>query len=357
MKQGVLLVGLLLLSAFLTGCAQEGQDSQAGEVTLRGSGATFPQPQLDTWIDTYQNQNPNVSIEYTGKGSGGGQNDFMQGLVGYAASDPPLRENLWNDLENRGEPLQFPIIVGAVVVVHNVPQVDDLKLDGQTLADIFIGNIEYWDNSQIKELNPQADLPHKRIIVVHRSDSSGTTDIFTNYLSMVSSEWEEKVGAGKTVEWLVDQEGRGVGGKGNPGVVVALNDNEHSIAYTELSYVYEENLKTVPLKNNAGEYVDASPETIKEAVSRVKSEVPAPGEGYKEDVKSLLNAEGENSYPIVAFSHMLMWKNYDNQKKEEALKEFVKWIFTEGQKEENLATGYVGLPEEITEKMLNELGL
>ncbi|MFP3908970.1 MAG: phosphate ABC transporter substrate-binding protein PstS [Archaeoglobaceae archaeon] len=353
MKYGVLLIGLLLITAFLTGCIQD----QTGKVILRGSGATFPQPQLDKWIDTYTKQNPDVLIEYTGKGSGGGQNDFMQGLADFACSDPPIRESLWTDLEDRGAPLQFPLIVGAVVVVHNVPGAEDLRLDGETLADIFLGNIEYWDDPRITDLNPDADLPHKRIMVVHRSDSSGTTDIFTNYLSMVNSDWNDRVGAGKTVEWFVDQEGRGVGGKGNPGVIVSLEDNDYSIAYTELSYVYEEDLKTVSLKNSADEYVEASPETIKEAVSNVKSAVPAPSEGYKEDVKSLLNAEGENSYPVIAFSHMLMWKNYDNKDKEEALNEFVKWMLTEGQKEENLATGYVGLPEEITEKMLNEFGL
>lgn len=352
----LLVLSLLALSLVLAGCQQKEQGKAEEKIILIGSGATFPQPQIEKWIDVYMKQNPNVAIEYTGKGSGGGQNDFKEGLVDFAGSDPPLKESLWNELKKRGQPLQFPMIVGAVVVAHNVPGVDELKLDGQTLADIFIGKVAYWDDEKIKSQNPDVNLPHEKIIVIHRSDSSGTTKIFTTYLSLVSSEWAEKVGAGKIVDWPVDKTGRGVGGKGNQGVVAALKQNRYSIAYTELAYALKENLKMVALKNKAGNYVTANEETIKSAVSEVSVSIPSPYEGYKEDMKALLNAAGENSYPIVAFSHLVVWEQYSDKSKEEAIKNFVKWVLTEGQKSENIVEGYVGLPPELTQKLLKDVG-
>lgn len=352
------LIILLLASAlFLVGCAQQGEQGKAREkITIIGSGATFPQPQLEKWIDVYTKQNPNVAIEYIGKGSGGGQNDFKEGLVDFACSDPPLKESLWDELKKRGQPLQFPMIVGAVVVIYNVPGVDELKLEGHTLAEIFMGKIVYWDDDRIKSLNPDVNLPHEKIIVIHRSDSSGTTEIFTTYLSLVSSEWSESVGAGKVVDWPVDKTGRGVGGKGNQGVVTALMQNTYSIAYTELAYALEENLKMVALKNKAGNYVTANEETIKSAVSEVSMSIPSPYEGYREDMKSLLNAAGKNSYPMVAFSHLIVWKYYSDKSKEEAIKNFVKWVLTEGQKSGNTVEGYIGLPSEPAQKLLKDVG-
>ena len=363
--ENLAVMGVILVILF-SGCIQNSEKPTSLQtpkatvqktVTIIGSGATFPQPQIEKWIDVYSKVKPNVKIEYTGKGSGGGQNDFKQGLVDFACSDPPLKESLWRELEKKGEPLQFPMIIGAVVVAYNIPGIDNLKLDGKTLADIFMGEIEYWDDVKIRELNPDANLPHEKIVVVHRSDSSGTTKIFTTYLGLVSDEWKEKVGAGKTVEWPVDKLGRGVGGKGNPGVVAALKTTKYSVCYTELAYVYKENLKMVALKNKAGNYVIASPQTIKAAASEVSINVPPPTKGYKEDMKAFLNAEGENSYPIVAFSHMLIWKNYEDKARENAIKEFAKWILTFGQKDENIVKGYVGLPPELSSKLIREMGL
>ncbi len=310
---------------------------------------------MEKWIDVYSTINPNIKIEYTGKGSGGGQNDFKQGLVDFACSDPPVKERLWKELEKKGKPLQFPIIVGAVVLAYNVPGVDSLRLSGKVVADMFIGEIEYWDDPTIKTLNPGLNLPHKKIIVIHRSDSSGTTSIFTNYLSLVSEEWKEKVGAGKTVEWPVDGMGRGVGGKGNPGVVAAIKSTPYSIGYTELAYVYKEKLKTVALKNKAENFVQPSEKTIKAAVAEISMNIPSPEKGYGEDVKALLNAGGKESYPIVALSHMIIWDSYSDSAKGKAIKEFVKWVLTEGQKPENIVSGYVGLPQELTTRLVKSL--
>ena len=359
MKRLAILVALSSV-VLLAGCTQESATSEGSsteKITIIGSGATFPQPQLERWIEEYMKMNPGVVIEYTGKGSGGGQNDFKQGLVDFACSDPPLKESLWNELRKKGQPLQFPVIVGAVVVVYNVPGVEKLRLDGETLADIFMGKIEYWDDPRIKGQNPDVILPHKKIVVVHRSDSSGTTKIFTTYLSVVSEEWRRKVGSGKTVDWQVDRLGRGIGGKGNQGVATAIKQNEYSIGYIELAYALKERFPVIALKNGDGNYVTATEETIKSAVSKVGVNIPSPQEGYKEDVKALMNAEGEDSYPIVALSHIVIWEQYTNKNKENAIKNFVKWILTEGQKDEYVIQGYVGLPEQVTKKLLEDAGM
>ncbi|MBW9222813.1 phosphate ABC transporter substrate-binding protein PstS, partial [Methanothermococcus sp. SCGC AD-155-K20] len=194
-------------------------------------------------------------------------------------------------------------------------------------------------------------LPHEKITVVHRSDSSGTTAIFTTFLSMISKEWEEKVGSGKLVEWPTDKMERGVGGKGNPGVINTLKNTKYSIAYTELSYTIEEKLPTAAIENRNGKYVIPKDDTIKKAVSGVKSNIPDPKEGYKEDTKQLLDAPSDNAYPIVAFTHFLVWENINNKhystEEAKAIKDFLFWVLTDGQKPENLAPGYVGLPQDV----------
>ena len=341
------LVMLVVLSIHL-GKREGANREEGGEIVLVGSGATFPQPQIEKWIDLYTKRNPGVKIEYTGKGSGGGQNDFKNGLVDFACSDPPLKEDLWRELEQKGQPLQFPVIIGAVSIVYNLPGVDNLRLSKGALVAIFLGKIEYWDDPMIKELNPKASLPHKKIIVVHRSDSSGTTAIFTTYLSIISEEWREKVGAGKVIDWPVDKLGRGLGGKGNQGVAAIIKQNPNSIGYVEFAYSINENLQTAFIENRDGNFVAPSPETIKSAISRVSANVPPPTEGYKEKLEQFLEAPGENSYPIIAFSHMIVWGEYSPDKAE-VIKDFITWVLMEGQKDENIMTGYVGLPEEVAE--------
>jgi len=278
------------------------------------------------------------------------------GLTHIGRTDPPVKEDTWKRfLETGDQPLQFPEIVGAVVVTYNIPEIGNhtLKLSRDVLPDIFLGKIEYWDDERIKKLNPEvADkLPHQKIIVVHRSDSSGTTDIFTTFLSMISKEWAEKVGSGKVVDWPVDKLGRGVGGKGNSGVINTLKNTKYSIAYTELSYTLKNNLPNAAIENREGKFVEPNTETIKAAVANVKAHIPEPTEGYKEDLRQLLDAPGEKSYPIVAFTHFLVWENIDHKhytpEEAKAIKDFLRWVLTEGQKPEHLAEGFVGLPEEV----------
>ncbi len=340
-RYAVLLLAVILL--MFSACEKK---EESGKITIIGSGATFPQPQIEKWIDEYSKINPSVKIEYTGKGSGAGQNDFKNGLVDFACSDPPIKEKLWKELEKQGKPLQFPIIIGAIAVVYNLPNVDDLNLSRDVLVDIFLGKIEYWDDPRIKEINPNANLPHEKIIVVHRSDSSGTTAVFTAYLSKISSEWENSIGSGKVVDWPADKIGRGLGGKGNQGVAAIIKQTPYTIGYVELAYAIKENLKIASIENKDGNFVKPTKETIKEAVSMVSMNFPKPTEGYKEDIESFLDAPGSMSYPIIAFSHMIVWSNYED-KKAEALREFIKWIMTAGQRDENILTGYVGLPKEV----------
>ncbi|WP_292460365.1 phosphate ABC transporter substrate-binding protein PstS [Methanothermococcus sp.] len=331
-------------------------------IILRTTGATFPKYQIQKWITDYQKTHPNVKIEYEGGGSGHGQEVFLKGLTDIGRSDPPVGKSMWQKfLQTGDQPLQFPEIVGAVVVSYNVPEIGDtsLKLSKEALANIFMGNIKYWDDPEIKKYNPDiaSKLPHKEIIVIHRSDASGTTAIFTTYLSLISKDWKEKVGAGKIVNWPADKMGRGVAGKGNPGVVATLKNTPYSIAYTELSYAVEEKLPTAELQNRNGKFVKVNDDTMKAAVAGVKANIPNPTEGYKEDLKQMLNAPGDNAYPIVAFTHLLVWENKNgkhyNSEKVKAIKDFITWVLTEGQKPEHLAPGYAGLPKSVADIGLN----
>ena len=353
----------------LAGCVSS-EKSSSSTIIIRTTGATFPKYQIQKWIEDYQKTHPNVKIEYEGGGSGYGQEVFAKGLTDIGRTDPPVKEDMWKKFLSTGDqPLQFPEIVGAVVITYNIPEIGDktLKLSRDVLADIFLGKIEYWDDERIKKINPEiADkLPHKKIIVVHRSDASGTTAIFTTYLSLISKDWAENVGAGKTVNWPVDNMGRGVAGKGNPGVVAIVKSTPYTIAYTELSYAIEDKLPVAALENKNGNFVKPTDDTIKAAVSAVKANIPSPTEGYKEDLKQMLDAPGDNAYPIVAFTHLLVWENKEMKngkhhytpEKAKAIKDFLTWVLTEGQKPEHLAPGYVGLPQDVAKIGLNAVNM
>ncbi|TDA29831.1 MAG: phosphate ABC transporter substrate-binding protein PstS [Archaeoglobi archaeon] len=338
-------VGLIVAIACLfLGCLAQEKAEVQKSVKIYGSGASFPAPQIENWIHEFSKANPNIAVEYASKGSGAGINDFKQKLVHFACSDPPVKESEWRELQNIGKPIQFPVVVGAVVVVYSVP-IEDLKLDGTTLARIFMGEVEYWDDETIRSLNPGVNLSHEKIWVVHRSDSSGTTEIFTSYLSLVSDEFGKKVGAGKLVDWPVDKLGRGLGGKGNEGVSAILRQTPYSIAYVELAYAIREKLRTARIMNADGYFVKADAETIGSAIAASSSLVPDPREGYREDVKMFLNAKGKDSYPIVAFSHVLLWESYPTKEEAEAIKTFWKWALTEGRK--HMVEGYVPIPESV----------
>jgi len=320
-------------------------------IYLRGSGATFLQPQLEAWIQKFMKKHTNIVIEYQGIGSGAGQEQFFKGLTDFCGSDPPLNHEKW--LKYKGKVLQLPVILGAVAIVYNIPEIPSnvhLKLSGKVLALIYKGKIEYWDDPHIRELNPElADrLPHKKIIVVHRSDASGTTQIFTTFLHKAAPEIWTKDLVGKTIDWPVDSTGRGIGGKGNPGVTAAVANTEYSIGYVELAYALKNNLALAAIENREGVFILPSPETIQAAAKYALTTglLPtSPDKDFSKEMDAIIYAPGKDSYPITAFSHIFVWKSYKNKAKAEALKKFIEWIYTEGSN--YIIEGYVAVPEEI----------
>src|ERR671914_17365 len=223
---------------------------QQGQVVLNGAGATFPFPLIDTWRVEYQNVNPSVSINYQSIGSGGGIRQFTERTVDFGASDAPLTEEEMQALAST--PVHIPETIGSVVAAYNLPGIDKgLKLTGPVLADIFAGKITRWDDARISELNPDLSLPAADIIVVHRSDGSGTTFIWTSYLSQVSPEWNQTVGAGKSVQWTT-----GLGAQGNEGVSNTILSTPNSIGYVELTYALTTGMDYASLMNSAGNFVE-----------------------------------------------------------------------------------------------------
>ncbi len=334
----------------------------ASYVLIQGSGATFPLLQIEYWIAKFQSMYPNIKVSYVGKGSGAGQKDFFNHLVDFAGSDPPLSHDVW--LKYKGKVLQIPYLVGAVAIVYNIPDVPSeyhLKLTGDIIARIYMGNITYWDDPEIKELNPElADkLPHKEIIVIHRSDASGTTQIFTTFLAKRSTEWRKNVGIGKVVEWPVDKLGRGIGAKGNPGVAQVIKTTPYSIGYLEWAYALKENLSIAAIDNKEGVFVFPLARGIQSAIKNALPKLPDDPLGdWSGDLNAIIDAPGRSTYPIVAWTHLLVWKTYSDPAKVNALKTWIRWVLTQGRN--YILPGYAPIPEELAitiAKAVDEIGV
>jgi len=353
----ILLVALLLVAALLLLRAptetKPAETKPAVKVSLLGSGATFPYPQIATWIDDFTKKHPEISINYNPTGSGTGQEQFFTKVVDFAASDPPISREKWE--EWKGKFVQMPFILGAVVMTYNLPGVEGLKLDAETIALIYKGEIQYWNDERIRKLNPELNLPNKRIIAAHRSDSSGTTDVFTRFLHKAAPDvWPEAM-VGKSIEWPVDKLGNGVGGKGNQGVAEILRTTEGSIGYVELNYAIELKMPTALIRNKDGYFVMANETTIKEAARGALASLPSSPDGdFSNDIDATLYAPGKLSYPIASFSHLLFYTNYPEDKAR-AIKEFIKYVNTEGQ--EKVIRGYVAIPEEVRKLNLKALDI
>ena len=305
-------------------------------LTLNGAGATFPYPLYSKWFSVYQQQK-GIQVNYAPIGSGGGIRQFSAGVVDFGGTDAPM-----SDVELAqagGNVLHIPAVAGSVAVVYNAG-ITGLKLDGDTLAKIFMGEIKKWDDPMIAKLNPDLNLPNKDILVVHRSDSSGTTDIFTNYLAKVSTSWSAKVGAGKSVNWPA-----GVGGKGNPGVTGVVKNSSGSIGYVELAYAETNDLPTVALKNRAGKYITPSIKATTAAMDGGLAKIPADYRG------EILNQRGADSYPICGFTWLLVHQNQKDPAKGEALVNLLKWAMDDGQSYA-AALYYAPLPESLRSKIL-----
>lgn len=334
-----------------------GEGGQA--ITINGAGATFPFPLIDTWRVEYQSVNPSVSINYQSIGSGGGVRQFTERTVDFGASDAPLTEQEMQALAST--PVHIPETIGSVVAAYNIAGIDKgLKLTGPVLADIFAGKITRWDDPRIRELNPDLSLPAAEIIVVHRSDGSGTTFIWTSYLSQVSPEWNQTVGAGKSVQWSV-----GLGASGNEGVSNTILSTPNAIGYVELTYALTTDMDYASLMNSAGNFVEPTLDSTQAAAqaaiimngtstanSTGTSAISLPGGDQSWAHVSLLDAPGADSYPIASFSYLLLYKelstNIDSMEKARALAEFVNWAIRDGQQFAS-PLHYVPLPDSIVQ--------
>ena len=320
-------------------------------VVLRGDGASFPYAQYSKWFELFRRET-GIVVEYTPTGSGKGQQDFIQGLVDFAGSDPPMPHNLWLEAKRRfGGVLQAPTIAGAVVVVFNVPGVERLNLTGAVLAKIFMGEIRYWDDPEIQKLNPGVKLPHHEIIPVHRSDSSGTTKYFTYYLAESCREWKERYGYGKV--WPV--QGVGIGAQGNPGVAEAVKNTPYSIGYVEYAYAIEYKLPIAALSppgDNKHFYLPDE-KTAESVLNKVAEMLPAPNEDWSNTFGKTIDAAAKiGGYPLFAYTHIIVRKNYDDPKKCEAMKVLLEWLYKANVEKRDIVRGYFPLPKPLAEKLL-----
>ncbi len=317
--------------------------SQAGPIALNGAGATFPNPLYSKWIAEYNKQFPNIRINYQPIGSGGGIRQIIAGTVDFGATDAPMKDD--ESKQAPGKLLHIPATIGAVVLSYKVPEVtESLKLSPEVLADIYLGKIKKWNDSRIAADNAGAKLPAKDISVVYRTDGSGTTNVFTDYLAAVSPEWKEKVGAGKSVKWPV-----GLGAKGNDGVAGQLTTTPYTIGYIERAYATQNKLPMAELKNKSGKFI--APSTA--AISAAADGVEMPAELYV----SLVNSAAEAAYPITGYSYLLVYADAKDHAKGEAIAKYLWWGLHDGQQFAE-ALDYAPLPARVVtlvEARLKEL--
>lgn len=317
---------LLSLAALiaLVGCGKQSGTPQTGtsssaSAALTGAGATFPYPIYSKWFDEYQKVS-GVRINYQSIGSGAGIQQLKAKTVDFGASDAPL-----SDEEIRSMPgavVHIPTVAGAVVLIYNTQGVGkSLRLTPDAISGIFLGKIKSWDDPAIKDANPGIKLPKLPVFVAHRSDGSGTSYIFTNYLAEISGEWKSKVGAGKSVKWPV-----GIGGKGNEGVAGIVKQTPGTIGYVELAYAVQNNLPYADVQNKAGLFIKPSIESTTAAAEGAASDM-------KKDIRvSIVNSPVKNAYPIAGFTYILLYKDQPDAKKGKALVEFLEWAIHDGQK-------------------------
>ena len=310
----------------------------AAQTTLNGAGATFPNPIYSKWFSEYHNAHSDVQFNYQPIGSGGGIRQVIAGTVDFGASDGPMSDEQLAQFKS-GKLLHIPTVLGSVVPAYNVPGVSaELKFSPDVLADIFLGKITSWGDDRLKKLNPGVNLPAKDIVVVHRSDGSGTTYIFTDYLSKVSPDWKNSVGKGTSVNWKV-----GMGGKGNEGVAGYIRNIQGSIGYIELIYALQNKITYGSVKNSSGNFVKASLESTTAAASGVQ--MPA---DYR---VSITNSPTKEAYPISSFTWLLIPQQSKDANKGKILREFVEWMATGGQSMTGQLS-YAPLPETVAQKIL-----
>ena len=309
--------------------------------TLNGAGATFPLPFISRWASEYNKLYSGVKINYQGIGSGGGQKAITDKTVDFAGSDAPMTDATWAKAGGPGQVMHVPWVMGGIVVAYNVEGVPaHLKLDGPTIANIYLLKIKSWNDPAIAALNPGATLPNTPIVVVHRSEGSGTTDNFTNYLTKVSPEWKSGPGTGTAIQWP-----GGLGAQGNDGVTQIVKQTKGAVGYVEVSYARSNNLNYALVKNQSGNFVDATAANVSAAADSLinSNAVPADLRYY------ITNAPGDNAYPIAATSWALLYVNPKDATKGKATAYFVWWATHEGQQYAD-ALGYAPIPQSLVQK-------
>jgi len=318
--------------------------ASSGGVDLTGAGATFPYPIYQKWISDYTAKT-GIKINYQAIGSGGGIRQLSEGTVDFAGSDAPMSDEEMSKAKG-GPVIHIPTVLGAVVLTYNVPDVTQpLNLSGDVIADIFLGKITKWNDSRLASLNPGAKLPAKDILVVHRAEASGTTYIFSDYLTAVSPAWASGPGKGKELKWPV-----GLGGKGNDGVSGQVKQTPGTIGYVELAYANQNKLPVAKVKNAAGQFVGPTIESITAAAAGALEKLP-PNTDYR---VSIVNAPGGQTYPISSFTWLLVYQKQADATKSKKLVDFVRWALTEGEGSA-AALDYAPLPAALSKQLLEKL--
>jgi phosphate transport system substrate-binding protein len=337
-KRSFQLVACLSVFVFLLigiGCNSGG--GGGGTVSLHGAGATFPNPLYQKWLSEHGKLHPNVRIDYQSIGSGGGIKQLKEQTVDFGASDTPMKDE---DLKSApGEIIHVPTVLGAVVITYNLAQVQQpLRFTPEVIGDIYLGKIKKWNDAKITADNPGLTLPATDITVVYRSDGSGTSAVFTDYLSKVSAEWKEKVGTGTSPKWPI-----GLGAKGNEGVTGQVKNTPNTIGYTELAYAVQNKLPVGLVKNAAGNFVEPTIDSVTAAAAASAATIP-------DDLRvSITNAQGAQAYPISSFTYIIVYKDQKDAAKGKVLADFLWWGIHDG---ESFAKDlqYAPLPTEIVKK-------
>jgi phosphate transport system substrate-binding protein len=320
---------------------------QAQNVTLTGAGSTFAAPLYSKWAAEFHKTHPNVEINYQAIGSGGGIRQVSSGTVDFGGTDGPMNDAQLAEAKSKlhTDILHFPTALGAAVPIYNVPGVaSDLKFTQDALAGIFLGKITKWNDPAIASVNPGVKLPNANILVVHRSDGSGTTYTWADFLSKVSPEWKSKIGVGSSISWPV-----GLGGKGNDGVAGLVKQTTNSIGYVELVYAVQNKIAYGEVRNSAGKFVKADLASVSAAAAGAVKNMP-------DDFRvSITDAPGAGTYPIATFTWMLIPRSIPDKNKAAVLKEFLKWALTTGQNECEALT-YAKLPKEVVTKEAVAIG-
>ncbi|CAN5686508.1 phosphate ABC transporter substrate-binding protein PstS [soil metagenome] len=320
---------------------EAGASTRAGAVMLTGAGATFPFPLYSKWFSTYSQSNQ-VRVNYQSIGSGGGIRQLTEGTVDFGASDAPMNEE---ELTRAPGTLHFPTVAGAVAVTYNLPELSQpVRIDGTVLGDIFLGTITRWNDPRLQALNPGVQLPARDILVVHRTDGSGTTYVFTDYLNSASTAWQSRVGMGKAVRWPT-----GLGGKGNEGVAGQVRQTPGAIGYVEQVYAQQNNLSTAAVMNRAGEFVQPTIEATVAAASAVADQLGAQGDFRV----SIVNAEGAGVYPISAFTYLLIPQQIQDCTRARAMADLTRWALTDGGTMAR-ELGFAPLPDGLAQRTLRQ---